>query len=265
MSDTLLLKLILEVRFDDGWRYLDRCGALMLDLQDHMRDKTSAAWLPGEATPKGAQMTCPALDITLTCDSAKLVVGFNPTSEEPSTANFKEAASEVAVRVIQFLQIKKGRRFGFRQHTLLGRKSREVAQRDSLKLCKWQSGAAQDSELEAREGSISYRVETPDGMRGLQTRIKPVWTTQSELAVDERINLPPHSIHEGQRDALLEQHKRRRALQGRAPVAGLLVDTDYYVWSPRLGSAFRESIEEFVTKATLETGASLQGIKGVLG
>jgi hypothetical protein len=62
--------------------------------------------------------------------------------------------------------------------------------------------------------------------------VKSYAAVGTELALDDRLRLPPHHLPEKQRQALIEQQRRAKQRQLK-PEAGLLIDIDYYlIWPP---------------------------------
>ncbi len=59
-----------SVRFDQGYRYLDRCGEAILRLEETLEQ----GWIPGEITPSGGQLRNYALGLGATFNTASLNV-----------------------------------------------------------------------------------------------------------------------------------------------------------------------------------------------
>jgi hypothetical protein len=60
-----LLKQTFEIRYESGYRYLDKTGETMLILEKLLPDLTGKVWMPIEVVPAGAKLKCPELDLML--------------------------------------------------------------------------------------------------------------------------------------------------------------------------------------------------------
>ena len=70
-----LLQNVFEARYERGYRYLDRCGDVMVILEEALPSlSNNSVWMPDDARPTGARMKCPSLDVTVAFDTARLVV-----------------------------------------------------------------------------------------------------------------------------------------------------------------------------------------------
>ncbi len=221
---------IFEARFEQGYRYLDRCGDAMLILEELLTEETKHLWLPEEMAPSGARMICPDLDITLVFDTHHLVVDQNPVSE--IELDFSQLAdSSLAVLKGRF-GLGKMRRFGSRRIKLLPADSIEEAERLSVlhspldgRCSGW------SSEFNPHSYQVTSTFESPDRSKGIRVRTEPFNKIGAEFRVDERLKLPPRHLPTGQHSALVEQLKRAKKRE-HDPEAGLLIDIDFYYMLP---------------------------------
>jgi hypothetical protein len=78
-----LVQSIFEVRYEQGYRYLDRCGDVMVILEQALPSITeNKIWMTAEMQPTGARIKCPELDITVVFDTYRLCIDQNPVDKE---------------------------------------------------------------------------------------------------------------------------------------------------------------------------------------
>lgn len=217
---------IFEARFEQGYRYLDRCGDAMLILEDLLNEETKLLWFPEEMAPSGARLICPDLEITLVFDTQHLVVDQSPVSQ--IEFDFTQLAdSSLAVLKGRF-GLGKMKRFGSRRIKLLPADSIEDAERMSVLHAPLDgSCSAWSSEFNPNSHHVTSTFELPDHSKGIRVRTEPFSKIGAEFRVDDRLKLPPHHLPTGQHAALVEQLKRAKKRE-HDPEAGLLIDIDFY-------------------------------------
>jgi hypothetical protein len=225
-----LLQDIFEARYERGYRYLDRCGDAIVVLEEALpKVSGGAVWMPEEIAPKGARMKCPEHEITLVFDSARLGLDQNP-ADEPCPF------SDIADYAFQTVKSK----FGITDIVRLGRRRLFIRPTDTVddaealsvrKAPFSQWPRVKDERLAARSCDIAVDLEDPDRTKGIRFAASAISRPEAPLSLDDRLRRPPHLLARGQREALLEQLKRRRQREG-SPVAGLLIDVDYWVIRP---------------------------------
>jgi hypothetical protein len=252
-----LLQNIFEARYDRGYRYLDRCGDTMVILEEALpKTSNDHVWMPEEMQPKGARMKCPELDLVLAFDTYRLCLDQNPAEKE---CPFEEIAKYAFETVVAKFDIRETRRFGNRQVYVLPTDSVEEAERLSLKklpLSDWPLGGGED--LKARKCEAVSVMENADRSAGVRFAISPVAKAEAPIQLDARLTMAPHLLPKGQREALLAQLERQKRRE-KSPLAGLMVDIDYWWISPEMAdvSAFiTKSNEKIQTllKASVEEG-----------
>lgn len=229
----VLRQRIFEARYEQGYRYLDRCGDAMVVLENLLTEQTGHVWMPAEMVPTGARLECPELDINIVFSTYNLVVDQNPVS--PTTCDFSGIASTTLANLVGRFDLRKMRRFGARRIAVLPVKydSFEEAQRLSLKLAPvedWRKGLT--SPLAPLTCELASVFELPDGSKGVRVATEPYAKIGAEVKPDQRLKLPPHHFPREQRKALLEQLRRAKARE-QDPEAGVSIDIDYYwMWPP---------------------------------
>lgn len=225
-----LTRNIFEARFEQGYRYLDRCGNAMILLEKGLPGVTdNRVWMPQEMVPTGARIKCPELDITLTFDAYRLCVDQNPVDVEcPFDLISKYALDTVVTKFI----IQKVTRLGNRVlHTL---PTDSIEEADGLSLKKTPSDnwlEPESKDLKPRSCNITTLFESKDRSKGIRFSVGPMFKVEAPLQLDERLKKPPHMLPIGQRKALLDQLRRQKQ-KSEAPIAGLLIDVDCWWLNP---------------------------------
>jgi hypothetical protein len=245
MLKPTLVKQVFEARYERGYRYLDRCGEAMLILEEALPNDTGKAWMPEDIAPAGAKLKCPELDVSVTFDSHHLVVD----SEQSEGDVVLAAISKLILAVISArFDLRTFVRWGHRRFLLFPTDAIEDAQRLSIKLApfeNWPKADAGSFRLTAVDTASVY--ETEDGTEGFRCAMKPSWRAEAPVQLDPRLLQSPRLLPTGQREALIEQ-MRRQTQREKDPIAGLLLDLDYY-WirpsNPETEPFFKRAAERF--------------------
>lgn len=221
---------IFEARFEQGYRYLDRCGDAMILLETGLPGITgNAVWMPDAMAPIGARMKCPDFDITLLFDALRLCVDQNPVDAE---CPFEAITKYAFDNVVSKFSIQKTTRFGNRKLYILGTDSIDDADAFSLSKAPFDNWLVSESDdVHPRSCSVATTLESEDRSRGVRFSIGSFSRIEAPLAIDERLRRPPHTLDKGQREALLDQLKRSKQ-RLEEPVAGLRIDVDCWWLNP---------------------------------
>ncbi len=244
----VLKQRIFEARYEQGYRYLDRCGDTMVILEGLLTEQTKLVWLPTEMVPTGARMQCPELDVHIVFNAYTLVVDQNPVGDVE--CDFDKIALAALSTLVARFDLQKIRRFGARRLKILPVESDSIDGADALSVQlfpvkDWRKDRVQELTLRAVFGTSVF--ELPDRSKGIRIETKPFAKIGADLKIDERLKVPPHLLHTKQREALVEQLKRAKQRQ-HDPEAGLSIDIDYYwVWPPKEASP-----DDFLTEAQQE-------------
>lgn len=246
------LERVFEARYERGYRYLDRCGDVIAVLEEMLTADTGALWLPSEMTPTGARLKCPDWEVEVLFDTGKLVVMHRPVE---LTRDLGELADSVLSVIIGRFDLKEFSRFGSRQIHLVPADSIEEAQALSVSLSpftKWPKIANDNYSMreasatvvhENTEQSVGYRVETHVG-----------YAFDAPEKLDPRLRTRPSHLPKGQYEALLAQLQRKQQRE-KAPLAGVVIDVDYYqMWPKNL------TPKQFLATAESITGDILQAV-----
>lgn len=244
--EPVLIQRIFEARYDQGYRYLDRCGDVMVILEELLKGDTKHVWLPQEMSPTGAKLKCPDLDVTIVFNSQRLVVDQNPVGD--IEYDFANVAQATLATITGRFDLRTFRRYGSRRVKLVPADSVQGARELSVKrgfIEDWR-GKAND-ELKLNEFQSSSVFEAADHSVGISIRTGPFARIGTDIEIDERLRHPAHLLPEGQHDVLMEQLKRRRKME-RDPEAGLRIDIDYY----RIEPPSDETVAGFLAEAAKE-------------
>jgi len=225
-----LLQNVLEVRYKQGYRYLDRCGDAMVILEEALPTiSDNKIWMPEQMAPTGARMKCPDLDLTLVFDASRLCLDQNPAN---ILCPFKEIAQYAFDTITAKFGIQTLTRFGNRQRFILAADSVEDAASLSLKLTPlndWPISELEDMSHQSYDATCV--LENADRSKGVRFSTASIYRIDAPQRIDERLKKPSHLLEKGQREALLTQLKRAKQRQ-EDPTAGLEVDIDYWWTNP---------------------------------
>ncbi len=223
---------VFEARYERGYRYLDRCGDVMLILEDLLQKTTGQRWLPRDMKPTGAHIHAPDLDAAVQFDAARATIVQTPCKQG---LDFTALTSNVMAAITGRFDLRTFSRIGARRQQILPAQDIDESDKQTVRrlrrLDDWPAPPEADMAPRSRDVTIVY--ETADRARGIKFSVRSIRKVEAPEQVDERLRMPPHLLPENQRAALLEQLQRRRKL-AEDPPAGLMIDCDYYcVWLER--------------------------------
>ncbi len=242
MAKDLLQQRVFEARYEQGYRYLDRCGECMILLEQSLSKLTGALWMPQEASPKSAVIECPDLDMRLVIDATKLVLDQEPVGKMDEV-DFKGIASDALAIITGRFGLNGYVRYGARYFWVIPSQDIEAAERASLKYSPfddWRADAT-ESPFRPRNFGVSARFED-EQHNGYLVQVRHFYKPGTEVRIDERLTMKPHLLPEGQSEALLNQIKRQRSEQSE-PSSGVIIDVDYYRVRPN------ESVRTFIKES----------------
>ena len=229
-SKPKLIQNVFEARFEQGYRYLDRCGETMVILEDTLPEVSNhAMWMPQEMTPTGARIKCPECDLVVVFDTAKLCIDQNPADVE---CPFIEIAKYILTTLVSKFDIHRISRFGNRRKLVLPADSIEEA--EALSVAKAPNHAWPTAELDGmkpRMCDATTTLETEDRSKGIRFCIEVIYRIEAPVHLDPLLLRPPHLLKVDQHKVLLDQMKRQ-AQREKSPVAGLQLDIDYWWLNP---------------------------------
>jgi hypothetical protein len=243
-AKAVLSSQVLEIRFDRGYRYYDRCGEVFLILEDVLTKETDKLWMVGEVKPQGAVLRCPDLDAVVVLDAKQVIV-----EQEPIVGglNFIHACRTVWVVVETRLGITDITRVGSRRKHTVVTDTFDEAEALAVKhspVSAWTPG--EDADLKATGAGVTGMFTTDDQKRGVRVEVGAVMKIGTPLQIDERLKVPPHFLREGQHKALIAQLQRRKELE-KNPDTGMVIDVDVFELFPE-----KFQVEAFLQAAHLQ-------------
>ncbi|HET6251098.1 MAG TPA: hypothetical protein VFE47_25650 [Tepidisphaeraceae bacterium] len=219
-----LLQRIFQATYERGYRYLDRAGDVMVVLEEMLTADTGKLWIPAEMQPKGATINCPELDATVALDAAKMSVGQYPVDTE---IDIGRIGSLVLGTITGRFDLRTMVRYGYRSIRVLPTDSIADADNLSVKMLPLASWPIDGIDgMKASECTAVAVWETPAGI-GYRFQLNPAFAPDSPVTTDERLRTKPRFLPTGQREALIAQRHRQQQRE-KGPVAGVMLDFDYY-------------------------------------
>ena len=123
---------VFEARYEQGYRYLDRCGDALLILEDMLSEATRCVWLPQEATPTCARLMCPDLDTYVVFNASSLIIDHQVIGE--AQFDFVAVATTALSTLVGRFDLQKMRRFGFRRFIIVPAANDSIDDADRLSL-----------------------------------------------------------------------------------------------------------------------------------
>jgi hypothetical protein len=232
----ILYKLAYELRYRQGFAYLDKCGRIINKIQRNFPE-----WVThGDPSPQSAALVSMRNGAVLNFSSVSVSLGLEmPVGGDPLTVedvhSFIESADSITALVIDQLGIVLEQlvRIGFRPWFLFASNDQEDAEAWLLRLGVF-------SVSDALSGSFGGTIESAQvgiviagedrhfrvGLTGMER--------QAQLDLGQSVlSVRPRSLEENQREFLQQQMKvRRRMRQNPQFVAG--VDIDCYQENPKV-------------------------------
>jgi hypothetical protein len=160
-------QLVFEARFDEGYRYLDKCGELLVRIRRH-----SARWVPTTPNPQLAALSNEEHKLILNVNTEHMVLATAeelPSSAANKTIEIFGSEAEILYRMAaEALSVPNTTRVGLRCRILAGADSLEEANRF---MCRLPGSALREEVLQythfqLRNTSVSYTLEDPEsGLR----------------------------------------------------------------------------------------------------
>ncbi len=228
---------IFEVRYERGYRYLDRCGETMLALEESLEQLTGALWMPAEAKPTGARLVCPDLDTVIAFDTTRLVVDQTP-GERPQFSNIAEEAYAVVKTQLVLQTIV---RYGSRNVYRVARDSVSDARTLAVKFsAKPFPKIADEWKLKDTDLNCTFHKDEDRGMRVV---LKAAQSVNAPVQIpSDQLEAHPRTLSKGQRKAFLDYIDRKKRRE-QDPSAWVVVDLDCFHMRPGM------RIEEFLQDA----------------
>lgn len=240
-TDLLLQKIVFEARYKQGYRFLDRCGETMIEVENKIK-----GWIAGEAVPTGGTMVNEAENMFFNFNSSKFDLAQH-YADISNYKNFIDCSYEFFDITKNNLGLKEYSRFGLRYWFLYPvdsmEKGRDILHKSHI--------FRENKEIEEIFGkrvkdksAVIVLEEEEKGIRiSLALALKKGMDTRIEQS--EPMSTLPHKLPIGQKEALIKNLKKIKKKKEDPDIA-ILLDIDNYINNPQaecLDSFINESIE----------------------
>lgn len=228
--DRILHRIVYELRYDEGYTYLDRCGRTLNRLLGEFPE-----WEVSSVDPGSGQIVHRHRNKTFSFSCQKLDMGQNQDQQVKSLDaphDFAAEAEKLSNIVIEELGVSSYPRIGLRAWNLFGVRSTEEAHSFVIGMKALHHEAVTGCiGGTATAGGFSVLLDMP----GVVWRVA-VATVEQRVSSDPSMlrrmaTSTPHRQPSDQRRALLDKIRAEKALATFPPVA-VLVDIDAYVEDP---------------------------------
>jgi len=252
LAEFLLPQIVFEARYFQGYRYLDRCGEVMIEIENQLK-----GWLAKDVSPVVGRMVYPKENMVFNFSSLKLDLAQYQVKDFKYD-NFLKFSKETFSIVSKNLGIKEYVRFGLR-HWLLYPVDSMNKGREILSKCKTYSI---NSELEKmfngkiKDSSIVIVVEKEDS--GHRIALSLVHKEGEEIDEEKNplLTTSPHKLPKNQKQALMIQLDKAKKMKEN-PSMAVLVDIDNYFNKP--SPEYLDKFLEESNKFTLENVVEIIG------
>jgi hypothetical protein len=240
-KDLLLPKIVFETKYKQGYRYLDRCGETMIEIENKLKN-----WLAKDVSPSSGRMNNAVEKMIFNFSSLKLdLVQYDV--KDLDTGIFISDSKKMFDIVCSNLGIKEFIRFGLRYWFLYPLNSIE----DGRKILSKSKIFSVNNNIEKlfgkrlKDTSVVIILEEKDKKQSFGHRISLSVVHKEGIdyeneGKDEFLTTPPHKLPRGQREALSAQLERK-AREAKEPSIAMLVDIDSYVENPQ-----KEHFDKFI-------------------
>jgi hypothetical protein len=237
-------KVVFELRFAHGHRYLDRCGETLLEIENRLPE-----WFPQEISPSRGALVNLSKDMVFSFNSYKLDASQDNPKE---TKDFRQQVALLTDIVCNNLGLSTFIRLGVRFFFLFPAASMDHAEEMVRQAC---VATVSPKLLELCGGTIRAQKHIyifENGNEGRRVEVGGVRREEARLA-PQLLSIEPRNLPKGQRETLLQKLQETKRY-GEDPRFALQVDVDNYEQDPESFNvpAFIEKHEEFVQDKLLQ-------------
>ncbi len=253
-------KLVYEVRYNQGFVYLDRCGTTSNRIVQNFPEWLLSAQ---NVNPQQAPLTHAIMGIKFNFGPLKYDFSLDQriNTDAPigkqDVDDFVREVESVSTIVHEELELKQFTREGFRVWYIFPTKSDEHS-RDWI--CKLRGFSFQSQLIEAFSGvleSLGFTLVIKSDDRKFRISVNAVERTEQLDLGSETLRVLPRSLPKKQRDHLLDQLKIKHRLLVN-PECGVMIDVDAYVEDP-IEIAPADFITESLNRIEQSLPAALAG------
>jgi hypothetical protein len=240
-----LEKVVFELRYEHGHRYLDRCGETLLQIESRLPQE----WIPQEINPSQGSLINPAKDIVFNFNSYKL----DASQDHPKDLkDFTAQVSALADVVCTNLDLNTFIRIGIRFYYFYPAESIERAEA-MVRAANFGTLGPKLSSLFGSEATAQKHIFIfEDGRMGRRIEIGAVRRETGKVPAS-LLAVEPRLLPRGQRQALAQRLVDAR-MYSQDPKFAMQIDSDNYELEPESFSvgSFIERNHLFVTDQLLE-------------
>ncbi len=248
----------LSLRWVQGYRYLDRCGECLVQLEKVLED----GWIPVQTSPTSGSMKN---------ENIGMVLGFNSEgldirqSEFLDPEVFFDQSNKIYDTIRRILDIERittpANRVFYQKG--FGENEIEMAEQElrSMQLCTFRDGLL--SALGGDLSAIGFTVVTSDTPQALERRRRlqaSVIKQARQESLDSRILMRSRQLGSKQRDAIIAIQQLRKRHPELSPVA-IQFEFEYSVDTEILTREF--NMADFITESSAWAESAMKGLLGV--
>jgi hypothetical protein len=244
--NSILHKLVYEVRYHRGYLFLDRCGVTANRI---MSDHPEWIIRNQDLNPQNAPLVSLNNGTTFSFNALKYDFALEQSTagdalSETDVRDFVTQATAVSAILHEELELREFSRVGFRVWYLFGGQSQEDCEQWIQDLGGFK---VDNSVLSAFGGKLLSQnhvavIESKD--RNIRMSINGVESQQQFDLGSEILNIQPHKLPKGQHELLLKQERVRQRISAN-PRYAAMIDVDVFVENPLDAIAFDFISESF--------------------
>lgn len=240
-KDLLLQKIVFEARYKQGYRFLDRCGETMIEVENKIE-----GWIAGEAVPTGGYMVNEAENMFFTFNSSKLDIAQH-YADISNYKNFIDYSYKFFDIAKKNLGLKEYSRFGLRYWFLSPVDSAEKGRKLLHKSHIFRENKEVEDIFGKKVKDKSSVIVLEEEGKGIRISLALALKKGMDVKIEESVPMStrPHELPRGQKEALMKQLKEIKKKKEDPDVA-ILLDIDNYINNPQaecLNNFIGESIE----------------------
>ncbi|GAX59105.1 chemotaxis protein histidine kinase and related kinases [Candidatus Scalindua japonica] len=240
-TDLILQKIVFEARYKQGYRFLDRCGETMIDVENKIK-----GWIAGEAVPTGGSMVNELENMFFNFNSSKLDLSQHYTNIS-NYKNFIDYSYKFFDITKKNLGLKEYSRFGLRFWFLYPVDSMEKGRNILHKSHIFRENKEVENIFGKKVKDKSAVIVLEEEEKGIRVSLALALKKGMDIKIEqsEPMSTRPHELPRGQKEALMKQLKKIKKKKEDPDIA-ILLDIDNYINNPQaeyLNNFINESIE----------------------
>ena len=225
----ILTSAVVEIRYERGYRYLDRCGETLIAIE-----KADPSWKPDKVNPQGGVIRNVKSNLLFGFSSIKMDL----TQSDVPNRNVEILARQIGLLckiVAETLFIDTFSRIGVRFWYLYPTKSLEAGEEILSRLRNYTINKELEQLFDLTITNRSFVTILEKGQKGCRVGLSTVRQTGNSGSLadsDLGPSIPPHKTREDQHRALIQKMRSDREARTSPPFA-ILLDIDNYEKDPK--------------------------------